>query len=80
MVSLGPFPYVRKGESKISGEVYEVSAETLNALDELEGHPNFYVRTPTSIDGFDELIFMYVIFNRDTGASNMIPIDGVYSW
>ena len=38
-------PYVVKiPTTQIKGEVYEVDRDTLNALDELEGHPNFYKR------------------------------------
>ena len=39
-------PYVVKTESTsyISGEVYEIDNITLNQLDRLEGHPNWYVR------------------------------------
>lgn len=41
-------PYVRKVddlESKVYGEVYEVTLDVLiNSLDVLEGHPNFYKR------------------------------------
>jgi gamma-glutamylcyclotransferase (GGCT)/AIG2-like uncharacterized protein YtfP len=43
---LGAFPgLVRGGAHAVAGEVYEVDADTLAALDRLEGHPRFYRRT-----------------------------------
>lgn len=52
MFSLGGFPgVVRGGETAIEGEVYEVDAATLAALDQLEGHPRFYRRTPLRLEG-----------------------------
>lgn len=46
MVSLGAYPaLVSTVEThNIKGEVYEVSADCLQALDYLEGHPTFYQR------------------------------------
>jgi gamma-glutamylcyclotransferase (GGCT)/AIG2-like uncharacterized protein YtfP len=42
---LGAFPgLVRGGTRAIAGELYEVDAPTLFALDRLEGHPTFYRR------------------------------------
>ncbi|MDQ7056677.1 MAG: gamma-glutamylcyclotransferase family protein [Persephonella sp.] len=38
-------PYVVKEPlTQIKGEIYEVDDETLQRLDELEGHPSFYKR------------------------------------
>lgn len=43
---LGYFPgLVRGGQHAVFGEIYAVDAETLAALDRLEGHPRFYRRT-----------------------------------
>jgi gamma-glutamylaminecyclotransferase len=33
------------GSGRVYGEVYEVTPEVLQALDELEGHPDWYQRT-----------------------------------
>jgi gamma-glutamylcyclotransferase (GGCT)/AIG2-like uncharacterized protein YtfP len=56
MVSLGSFPgLVRGGTTSISGEVYEVDDATLATLDQLEGHPHFYRRTPISLDTLGEV-------------------------
>ncbi|QDE95989.1 gamma-glutamylcyclotransferase family protein [Myxococcus xanthus] len=49
----GPFPALASGgRHAVEGEVYEVDALTLAALDRLEGHPRFYQRTPIALDGF----------------------------
>jgi gamma-glutamylcyclotransferase (GGCT)/AIG2-like uncharacterized protein YtfP len=56
MFSLGSFPgVVRGGETAIVGEVYEVDAATLAGLDQLEGHPRFYRRTPLRLDDHGEV-------------------------
>ncbi|MBZ4329704.1 gamma-glutamylcyclotransferase [Myxococcus sp. MISCRS1] len=48
----GPFPALASGgKHAIEGEVYEVDALMLAALDRLEGHPRFYERTPIALDG-----------------------------
>lgn len=46
MVNLGSFPgLIFTGEiNQIKGEIYEVSKEALNLLDQIEGHPTFYQR------------------------------------
>jgi len=47
----GPFPALAsKGRRAVAGEVYEVDAPMLAALDRLEGHPRFYRRTPIALD------------------------------
>lgn len=56
MFSLGRFPgVVPRGETAIEGEVYEVDAATLAGLDQLEGHPRFYRRTPLRLDDHGEV-------------------------
>jgi gamma-glutamylcyclotransferase (GGCT)/AIG2-like uncharacterized protein YtfP len=48
---LGAFPGLeRGGEHAVAGEVYEVDAATLAALDRLEGHPRFYRRTRIALE------------------------------
>ncbi|ATB45924.1 gamma-glutamylcyclotransferase family protein [Corallococcus macrosporus] len=48
----GPFPALAsRGKHAIEGEVYEVDALMLAALDRLEGHPRFYQRTSIALDG-----------------------------
>jgi gamma-glutamylaminecyclotransferase len=54
-VDLGWYPGVIRGEvlpeRKIGGEVWEIDLDTLNTLDNIEGHPHFYerIRVPTSL-------------------------------
>jgi gamma-glutamylaminecyclotransferase len=61
MYSMGAFPgVVLKGDNNIKGEVYEVDEGQLFSMDRLEGHPNFYRRTPIkTVDGED--VETYVI-------------------
>ena len=50
----------------IHGEVYEVECnEVLKALDELEGHPNWYVReeVPVHLTDKEEIVHAYIYFN-----------------
>jgi gamma-glutamylaminecyclotransferase len=44
-----PFLYENEESSVIHGEAYEINEETLNNLDELEGHPNRYYRKEIEI-------------------------------
>ncbi|NVJ28594.1 gamma-glutamylcyclotransferase [Myxococcus sp. AM011] len=48
----GPFPALAsRGKHAVEGEMYEVDALMLAALDRLEGHPRFYQRTSIALDG-----------------------------
>ncbi|CAM4542695.1 gamma-glutamylcyclotransferase family protein [Myxococcus xanthus] len=48
----GPFPALAsRGTHAVEGEVYEVDALMLAALDKLEGHPYFYERKSITLDG-----------------------------
>jgi gamma-glutamylcyclotransferase (GGCT)/AIG2-like uncharacterized protein YtfP len=45
MVNLGSYPgVVKRGRSRIQGEVYAVGTETMSLLDRLEGYPTAYTR------------------------------------
>ena len=51
LVSLGAFPaMIAGGATAVVGEVYDVDAVTLAALDRLEGHPRFYRRTRIALE------------------------------
>ena len=57
LVSFGAFPaMVPGGGTAVSGQVYEVDARTLNALDRLEGHPRFYRRRAVRLDDGGEVL------------------------
>lgn len=60
MHDLGAFPAVAlNGRGVVQGEVYEVSAETLDRLDRLEGTPGFYQRTRVSMSsGMEAWIYV----------------------
>jgi gamma-glutamylaminecyclotransferase len=47
LFDLGHFPAMNTGgQTMVRGEVYAVDDQTLVRLDRLEGHPEFYQRTP----------------------------------
>lgn len=51
MVSLGGCPGIFDGgRTHVIGEIYAVSAQQLEALDRLEGHPRFYYREPIALE------------------------------
>ena len=51
MVSLGACPaIVPDGSTSVAGEAYDVDGTMLARVDELEGHPDFYTRTPILLD------------------------------
>lgn len=51
LYNYGPFPALSsRGKHAVKGEVYEVDALMLAALDRLEGHPRFYQRTSIALD------------------------------
>jgi gamma-glutamylcyclotransferase (GGCT)/AIG2-like uncharacterized protein YtfP len=50
MYDLGAFPaIVAGGTTPVVGELYEVSASTLQSLDRLEGYPRLYDRVEVSL-------------------------------
>jgi gamma-glutamylcyclotransferase (GGCT)/AIG2-like uncharacterized protein YtfP len=61
LVDFGEYPALLEGgTTSVSGEVYEVDAETLAALDAFEGHPDEYRRQPISLIG-EESAEAYVL-------------------
>ena len=80
MLHLGGFPgVVKKGNTSITVELYDVDEETLRRLDRLEGHPGFYERLPVKVlpvnaDQTDapqawEWVSMYLLPNDWDGAA-----------
>ncbi|MFH1116510.1 MAG: gamma-glutamylcyclotransferase family protein [Pseudomonadota bacterium] len=52
LFNLGGFPAMCSGGcTSVAGEVFEVSGEVLDILDELEEHPDWYARTPIRLSG-----------------------------
>lgn len=54
LYDLGSYPGIGRGETHVIGELFEVSSSTLRVADEIEGHPDFYVReieTVVTADG-----------------------------
>ncbi|HET9624753.1 MAG TPA: gamma-glutamylcyclotransferase family protein [Kofleriaceae bacterium] len=50
LYDLGAYPaMIAGGDRAIAGEVYEVDAATLGALDDLEDHPAYYQRTEITL-------------------------------
>lgn len=50
MINLGAFPAIlNDGTTALRGEVYDVNAETLARLDQLEGNGYFYNRQPIEL-------------------------------
>ena len=43
------FPCIRPEDGYVEGEVYEVDDQELAAIDRLEGHPTWYLRTKVEI-------------------------------
>lgn len=51
LVDMGSFPaLVPNGAVAVHGEVYEIEAPGLVRVDQLEGHPRFYERTPIVLE------------------------------
>lgn len=61
LYSLGAFPCIcANGKTAVVGEVYEVSEATRYRLDQIEGHPHMYVRTPIVLeDGTEAEVYLF---------------------
>ena len=47
LVDLGPYPgMIAGGRRSVAGELYQVTAAVLAGLDDFEGHPAYFRRTP----------------------------------
>jgi len=95
MISMGSFPAIFKNpypmsertakyENRISGEVYQVSDETLQRLDMLEGVPSFYKRITDYIEYENNKViqaYVYVLANpRDYTSEYNIPANLLGEW
>jgi len=72
MYDLGAFPGVVRGRNnRIVGEVYEVDAITLAALDRLEGHPDFYTRVKIVLENGSN-VETYLLRRRPTQDCSVV--------
>ncbi len=70
--NLGGFPAIVKGGThSIVGEVYEVSLETLEKLDILESHPQFYKRQKITLEG-GLIVETYILNEEHTQGLKII--------
>lgn len=69
MFSFGGFPGIVRGESCISGELYEVDDDTLSNLDALESNGSFYQRELVKLDGGGEA-WMYLTLGGNNPVDN----------
>jgi len=69
--SLKTFPALCPGgETAVLGEVYEVSEATKMRLDQIEGHPHLYVRTPIVVG--DDLEVETYLFHHNAKDEDLI--------
>jgi gamma-glutamylaminecyclotransferase len=75
-----PFVVMTEPISEIYGELYQVDDFTLETLDDLEGHPDWYRREQVEIcldDGNHSIVKGWVYFNENPGGT-LVP-SGVFS-
>ena len=71
------YPFAVSGEraregdarSRLVGEVYEVSDAELERLDELENHPNWYLRTLQPVEDDDKSAWIYLMEDEEQLAA-----------
>ena len=83
MYSAGAFPMVSNGDKHIGGELYEVAEATLDRLDRLEGHPNWYKREQVYLQGHDAPAWMYVIPEKEVLYKDffgIVELDNTHYW
>ena len=84
----GLFPIVAMSKSRDAGkvavEIYEVDKETLDTLDVLEGHPEFYRREKVTFtsdkDGQLIIAWMYMFPPDSIIPNTLLKKNGVYRW
>lgn len=78
MYSLGPFPAVSlHGNTDLKLELYEVDEDTLQSLDYLEGHPNFYMRQ--KVETSEGPAWVYTMDHDDTLSLQGVVASGDWS-
>jgi gamma-glutamylcyclotransferase (GGCT)/AIG2-like uncharacterized protein YtfP len=64
----GGFPCIGPGDGYVEGEVYEVDEEELKAIDRLEGHPTWYLRTNVQVTSKENKtmnVWTYVMIDKE---------------
>ena len=59
MYNIGSYPGIVKGSDKIKGEVYEVTQETLDLMDALEGEGYLYIRETVMTKYGETYVYVY---------------------
>jgi gamma-glutamylaminecyclotransferase len=75
-----PFVIMTEPVSQIQGELYQVDDITLDLLDDIEGHPNWYRREQVEIcldDGNYSITKAWVYFNKNN-TGTLVP-SGIFS-
>jgi gamma-glutamylaminecyclotransferase len=75
LIDLGPYPAMTAaGDGVVHGELYEIDAATLARLDDFEGHPDLYRRTPLLLaDG--SVAQAYLLANAAPGTPVIVSGD-----
>ena len=73
-------PYVSSNiaYSKIQGEIYLVSEESMDMLDMLEGHPKWYERRVVKINTDDGIDFDCWLYFNERSMGTLINQEGDY--
>lgn len=66
------WPAIVQGKYRIKGEVYRVSPETIERLDQAEGVPHLYERKLVKVKGLAGLCYFYIAGDRLTHISNRL--------
>ena len=72
-----PYAFFDPDGVPATGEVYPVRPALLERLDDMEGHPGVYCRTPVLVHGFPEPVHMYVLV--DAGIKKTLQKYGTLS-
>jgi gamma-glutamylaminecyclotransferase len=72
MYNLGAFPAITQGKGHVQGEVWLVSDLTLDRLDHLEGHPDFYKRKEIFFGGKQKAWAYFML--KENLPKNAVPM------
>ena len=83
LVSLGTYPAILSGgQTSVVGELYEVDDPTLAALDELEEHPQVYLRQRITVTHNDQSsqVWAYLLPRARFEGGPLIPEGDWVQW